>query len=99
MWETQAPSASPKEWGEGWDSFIVPRFAPSRHFHGFVWQLNSVGGTMPLGKRWIGCMLIGIGLMLFGVSRQHWQERAGFAVLAAGVVLVLPTRITGGSPT
>ena len=22
---------------------------------------------MPLGKRWIGCMLIGIGLMLFGV--------------------------------
>ncbi len=50
---------------------------------------------MPLGKRWIGCMLIGIGLMLFGVSRQHWQEGAGFAVLAAGIVLVLPSRVTG----
>jgi hypothetical protein len=50
---------------------------------------------MPLGKRWIGCMLIGIGLMLFGVSRQHWQEGLGFAVLAAGIALVLPERITG----
>ena len=36
---------------------------------------------MPLGKRWIGCMLIGIGLILFGVSHQHWQEWSGFAVL------------------
>ena len=50
---------------------------------------------MPLGKRWIGCMLIGIGLMLFGVSRQHWQEWLGFSVLAAGIVLTLPERITG----
>ena len=40
-------------------------------------------------------MLIGIGLMLFGVSRQHWQEGLGFAILAAGIVLVLPSRITG----
>ena len=48
---------------------------------------------MPLGKRWIGCMLIGIGLMLFGVSRQHWQELSGFAVLAAGIVMVLPTEL------
>lgn len=53
---------------------------------------------MTLGKRWIGCMLIGIGLMLFGVSRQHWQEWLGFTILAAGIVLVLPSRITG-SPT
>ena len=50
---------------------------------------------MPLGRRWIGCMLIGIGLMFFGVSRQHWQEWSGFAILAAGIVLVLPERITG----
>ena len=50
---------------------------------------------MPLGKRWIGCMLIGMGLMLFGVSHQHWQEWSGFAILAAGIVLVLPERITG----
>ncbi len=47
------------------------------------------------GGRWIGCMLIGIGLMLFGVSRQHWQEWSGFASLAAGIVLVLSGRITG----
>ena len=53
---------------------------------------------MPLGKRWIGCMLIGIGLMLFGVSREHWQEYLGFAVLAAGIVLVLPKSVIG-SPT
>ena len=53
---------------------------------------------MPLGKRWIGCMLIGIGLMLFGVSREHWGEWSGFAVLAAGIVLVLPKSIIG-SPT
>ncbi len=53
---------------------------------------------MPLGKRWIGCMLIGIGLMLFGVSRQHWQEYLGFAVLAGGIVLLLPKSIIG-SPT
>ena len=50
---------------------------------------------MPLGKRWLGFMLIGIGLMLFGAARQHWQEWAGFAILAAGIVLVLPERITG----
>jgi hypothetical protein len=50
---------------------------------------------MPLGKRWIGCMLIGIGLMLFGVSQQHWQEWSGFAILAAGIVLVLPERTAG----
>ena len=53
---------------------------------------------MPLGKRWVGCMLIGIGLMLFGVSRQPWQEWVCFAVLAAGIVLVLPSRLTG-TPT
>ena len=53
---------------------------------------------MPLGKHWIGCMLIGIGLMLFGVSRQHWQEWSGFAILAGGIVLAPPNRITG-SPT
>ena len=53
---------------------------------------------MPLGKRWLGVMLIGMGLMLFGVSRQPWQEWAGFAVLATGIVLVLPKSITG-SPT
>ena len=39
---------------------------------------------MPLGKRWIGCMLIGIGLMLFGASQQHWQEWLGLVVLAVG---------------
>ena len=50
---------------------------------------------MPLGKRWIGCMLIGIGLMLFGVSRQ---QLSGFAVVAAGIVMVLPNRLTG-TPT
>ena len=61
-------------------------------------QSSIERGAMPLGKRWIGCMLIGIGLMLFGFSRQHWPELAGFAVLAAGIVLVLPSRITG-SPT
>ena len=58
-------------------------------------QSNIEGGTMRLGKRWIGCILIGIGLMLFGISRQHWQEWSGFAILAAGIVLVLPDRITG----
>lgn len=50
---------------------------------------------MPLGKRWTGCMLIGIGLMLFGASQQHWQEWIGFAVISAGTVMVLPDRITG----
>lgn len=60
------------------------------------WQINFEGGTMPLGKRWLGIMLIGMGLMLFGVSRQHWQEWSGFATLAAGIVLVLLERITGG---
>lgn len=53
---------------------------------------------MPLGKRWIGCMLIGIGLMMFGVSRQHSQEWLGIAILAGGIVLVLPNRITGHPP-
>lgn len=52
---------------------------------------------MPLGKRWIGCMLIGIGLMLFGASLQHWQEWLGLVVLAGGIALVLPDRITGSS--
>ena len=99
MWETPAPPASPKKRCEGWDRFTVPRFARFRHFHGLVWPLNSGGETMPLGKRWIGCMLIGIGLMLFGVSRQHWQEWSGLAVLAAGIVLVLPSRITGRPST
>ncbi len=50
---------------------------------------------MPLGKRWLGAMLIGVGLMLFGISQQHWQEWAGVAVLAAGIVMILPERITG----
>ena len=40
-------------------------------------------------------MLIGIGLMLFGISRQHWQEWLGFAVIAGGIVLTLPERFTG----
>ena len=52
---------------------------------------------MPLGKRWLGFMLIGAGLLLFGTSRQHWKEWLSFAILAAGIVLVLPKRITGGS--
>jgi hypothetical protein len=81
--------------GEEWDRFTVPRFARFRHFHGLILAINDEGGNMPLGKRWIGCMLIGIGLMLFGVSRQHWQEWLGFAILAAGIVLALPARITG----
>jgi hypothetical protein len=88
-------TASSKERGEGWDSFTVPPFARFRHFHGLILAINDEGGNMPLGKRWIGCMLIGIGLMLFGISRQHWQEWSGFAILAAGIVLVLPERITG----
>ncbi len=50
---------------------------------------------MTLGKRWLGTILIGVGLMLFGVSRQHWQEWSGFSVIAAGIVLALPERITG----
>ena len=50
---------------------------------------------MPLGKRWYGAMLIGIGLMSFGLSRQHWQVWAAFAIFAAGIVLVLPERLTG----
>ncbi len=50
---------------------------------------------MPLGKRWLGVMLIGVELMLFGISQQHWQEWAGIAVLAAGIFLVLTERITG----
>jgi len=69
--------------------------AQTRDFHSLVVAINYEGGTMPLGKRWIGCMLIGVGLMSFGVSRQHWQEWSGFAILAAGIVLVLPGRITG----
>ena len=50
---------------------------------------------MPLGKRWLGITLIGVGLLLFGNSQQHWQEWLGFAVLAAGIVLLLPKSITG----
>ena len=50
---------------------------------------------MTLGRRWIGIMLIGVGLMLFGVSRQHWQEWSAFAILAAGIVLLLPKSIIG----
>ena len=50
---------------------------------------------MTLGRRWLGIMLIGVGLMLFGVSRQHCQEWSSFAILAAGIVLTLPERITG----
>ena len=83
---------------KGGDSLTVPPFARFWHFHGLMLQLIFEGGTMPLGKRWIGCMIIGIGLMLFGVYQQHWQEWLGFAVLAAGIVLTLPSRITG-SPT
>jgi hypothetical protein len=52
---------------------------------------------MTLGKRWIGTMLIGVGLMLFGVSRQPWQESSSFALIAAGIVLTLPGRFTGRS--
>jgi uncharacterized membrane protein len=52
---------------------------------------------MPLGKRWVGAMLIGVGLMLFGASHQHWQEWTGFALIAAGIVLVLPKSITGST--
>ena len=45
MWETPAPPASSKGRGEGWDSFTVPRFARSCHFHGLVlaaelWRMN-----------------------------------------------------------
>ena len=40
-------------------------------------------------------MLIGIGLMLFGVSRELWGEWLGFAVIAVGIVLLLPKWITG----
>lgn len=50
---------------------------------------------MPLGKRWYGAMLIGIGLMSFGLSHQQWQVWAAFAILAAGIVLILPGQITG----
>ena len=50
---------------------------------------------MTLGKGWIGAMLIGAGLMLFGVSRQRWQEWLSFGIVAAGVVLTLPSRFTG----
>ena len=95
MWETPAPPASSKGLGEGWDSLTVPRFTRPRHFHGLVLAQHFEGEIMPLGKRWIGCMLIGVGLMLFDVSQQHWQEWSGFAILAAGIVLVLPERITG----
>ncbi len=50
---------------------------------------------MPLDRRWFGVVLIGAGLMLFGVSRQRWQEWGGFGVIAAGIVLTLPKRFTG----
>ena len=40
-------------------------------------------------------MLIGAGLMLFGVSRQNWQVWVSFAVIATGIVLVLRKRFTG----
>lgn len=66
-----------------------------RRVHRWRSVAGCVSVAMPLGKRWIGCMLVGIGLMLFGVSRQHWQEWSGFAILAVGIVLVLPERITG----
>ena len=90
-----AVPASSKGRCEGWDSFTVPRFARLRHFHGPVLVEQLWKGTMPLGKRWLGCMLIGVGLLMFGVSRQHWQEWVGFAIIAAGIVLVLTKRITG----
>lgn len=40
-------------------------------------------------------MLIGVGLLLFGISRARWQERSSFGVVAAGIVLVLPDKIIG----
>ena len=78
--------------------------SPFHALHGFGISHGPVlldqfwKGTMPLEKRWLGCMLIGVGLLLFAVSRQNWQERADFAIIAAGIVLNLPKRITG-SPT
>jgi hypothetical protein len=54
---------------------------------------------MSLGKRWVGTMLIGTGLILFGISQQHWQEWLGFALIAAGIVLTLPKSITGSRIT
>ena len=41
---------------------------------------------------------VAVARLLFGVSPQHWQEWSGLAVLSAGIVLVLPNRITC-SPT
>ena len=59
-------------------------------------QANIEARIMPLAKRWIGCMLFAeLGSCYLGVSHQHWQEWSGFAILAAGIVLVLPERITG----
>jgi hypothetical protein len=52
---------------------------------------------MTLGRRWIGTMLVGVGLMLFGVSRLSWEESSSFALIAAGIVLTLPGRFTGKS--
>lgn len=86
--------------GEGWDRFTVPLLCTVPSFPRPCTRSSTLKEkTMPLGKRWIGCMLIGIGLMLFGVSQQSWEEWAGFAVLAGGIVLVLPNRITGSANT
>ena len=95
MWETPAPRRLPRGGAKGgtvspFHALYGPGISTALSQQG-----NIEGGIMPLGKRWIGCMLIGIGLMLFGVSHQHWQEWSGFAILAAGIVLVLPERITG----
>ena len=50
---------------------------------------------MTLGRRWFGTFLIGVGLMLIGVSQQSWQVWVGIAIIAAGIVLTLPKRLTG----
>lgn len=44
MWERPALSVSSKERGEGWDSFIVPRFARFQHFHGPLYNTRSSAG-------------------------------------------------------
>ncbi|WP_124846863.1 hypothetical protein [Acidipila sp. EB88] len=60
-----------------------------------VHAMTSKRDVMGLGRRWVGFMLIGVGLMLLGASRQRWPEWSGFGVLSAGIVLTLSARFTG----
>ena len=50
MWETPAASASSNGLCKGWDSFSVPRFAESGHFHGSLLLGKEATGNEQLTR-------------------------------------------------